>query len=329
MSKKAEQYVNNFEFLEFLTMEFTKTAMHATIEELAEFAFGSIELAIKAFEERGQKKMKVEIITNPSTDVFLDLVRSSKEQLFASPFIKANIATMILDNKPRESKMSLMTSYKLTNFYRSSSDLAALKSFIENKIDVRNFPLLHAKTYIFDSVRAIITSGNLTLGGLQNNYECGVLIHDSNTVSRLKSDFLKIFSDKEKVSIVTEEILSITQDILAKVPKEKRIKFEKSEKDLFPVVSYEPEDDLYDGGIETIINTLSSWRLDTFNVVSRIPTNIFKIEQVYDYQQQLQELHPENRHIKAKIRQQLQELRDLGLIEFLGKGVYRKLWKNV
>ncbi|MFZ2146297.1 MAG: hypothetical protein WAV28_03680, partial [Sedimentisphaerales bacterium] len=116
---------------------------------------------------------------------------------------------------------------------------------------------------------------------------------------------------------------------LSKVPKEKRIKFGKSEKDLLPRVAYEPEDDLYDGGVTTIANTLSGWRLDTFNVVSKIPANIFKLEQVYAYNKHLQELHPENRNIEAKIRQQLQELRDLGLIEFLGGGVYRKLWKNV
>jgi hypothetical protein len=273
--------------------------------------------------------MKFEIIKNPSADIFLDLVRTSKEQLLASPFIKANVATMILDNKPTEARISLMTSYKLTSFYRNSSDLIALKSFIENKIEVRNYPLLHAKTYIFDSDRAIITSANLTLGGLQNNYECGVLIHDSNIVGRLKSDFLKIFADEQKVSVVTEKILSTTEDILAKVAQEKKITFEKSEKDLFPVVSYEPEDDLYDGGITTITKTLSGWRLDTFNVVSKIPTNIFKLEQVYAYEQHLRGLHPENRYIKAKIRQQLQELRDLGLIEFLGGAVYRKLWKNV
>ena len=273
--------------------------------------------------------MKVEIITNPSTDVFLDLVKTSQEQLLASPFIKANVAKMILDNKPAEAKISLLTSYKLNSFYRNSSDLTALKSFIESRIPVRNYPKLHAKTYIFDSQRAIITSANLTLGGLQNNYECGVLIHDSNTASRLKSDFLQIFTDEEKASIVTDEILSTTEDILAKVPKEKRIKFEKSEKDLFPAAEYEPQDDLYDGGVKTIVNTLSGWRLDTFNVVSKIPANIFKLEQVYAYKQHLQELHPENRNIEAKIRQQLQELRDLGLVEFLGAGVYRKLWKNV
>jgi len=120
-----------------------------------------------------------------------------------------------------------------------------------------------------------------------------------------------------------------TEGILSKVPKEKRIKFEKSEKDLFPKVDYEPEDDLYEGGVTTIANTLSGWRLDTFNVVSKVPSNIFKLEHMYAYKEQLQELHPGNYHIEAQIRRQLQELRDLGLIEFLGGGVYRKLWKDV
>ena len=47
-----EKYENNPDFQEFLNREFNDTAMHATMEELAEFAFGSIDAAIKAFEAR-------------------------------------------------------------------------------------------------------------------------------------------------------------------------------------------------------------------------------------------------------------------------------------
>lgn len=47
-----KQYENNLHFLEFLTREFDKTAVDATIEELAEFAFGSMDAAIEAFEEK-------------------------------------------------------------------------------------------------------------------------------------------------------------------------------------------------------------------------------------------------------------------------------------
>ena len=45
------KYDENPEFLEFLTREFDATANSATIKELAEFAFGSIDDAVKSFEE--------------------------------------------------------------------------------------------------------------------------------------------------------------------------------------------------------------------------------------------------------------------------------------
>jgi len=42
----------------------------------------------------------------------------------------------------------------------------------------------------------------------------------------------------------------------------------------------------------------------------------------------LQAKHPENHNVKAKIRQQLQYLRDKGVIEFLGRGHYRMKLTN-
>lgn len=54
MTEKVSQYENNLEFLEFLNREFDKSAVDATMEELAEFAFGSVDAAVEAFEK--QKK---------------------------------------------------------------------------------------------------------------------------------------------------------------------------------------------------------------------------------------------------------------------------------
>ena len=51
MDKKANYYKNNPDFQEFLNREFDHVAVGATIEELSEFAFGSLEEAVKAFEE--------------------------------------------------------------------------------------------------------------------------------------------------------------------------------------------------------------------------------------------------------------------------------------
>jgi hypothetical protein len=41
--------IDSTEFLEFVSNEFENTVQHATIEELAEFAFGNIETAIVAY----------------------------------------------------------------------------------------------------------------------------------------------------------------------------------------------------------------------------------------------------------------------------------------
>jgi len=47
-----DKYINDSDFQEFLNREFDKTAVDATIQELAEFASGSMEEAIKAFNKR-------------------------------------------------------------------------------------------------------------------------------------------------------------------------------------------------------------------------------------------------------------------------------------
>jgi hypothetical protein len=51
MEALEDKYINNPEFFEFVNKEFESVAVDATIEELAEFAFGGIEEAIKQFNE--------------------------------------------------------------------------------------------------------------------------------------------------------------------------------------------------------------------------------------------------------------------------------------
>ena len=50
-AKSYSSYINSHKFLEFLSREFDLTARHATVEEFAEFAFGSMRAAVEAFEE--------------------------------------------------------------------------------------------------------------------------------------------------------------------------------------------------------------------------------------------------------------------------------------
>jgi type II restriction enzyme len=67
---------------------------------------------------------------------------------------------------------------------------------------------------------------------------------------------------------------------------------------------------------------MRGWTLDVYNQITHLPTQ-FSLKEAYTSEEQLAKLHPENKHIKPKIRQQLQILRDIGLLEFRSRGVYK------
>jgi type II restriction enzyme len=64
------------------------------------------------------------------------------------------------------------------------------------------------------------------------------------------------------------------------------------------------------------------WTLDVLNIVKSLNKTEFKLKEVYEHEDLLAKFHPDNAHIQPKIRQQLQELRDMKLVKFLGDGHY-------
>lgn len=67
------------------------------------------------------------------------------------------------------------------------------------------------------------------------------------------------------------------------------------------------------------------WILDVLSCVNRIDKDEFSLSEVYEFADELQIKHINNHNIEAKIRQQLQILRDKGYIEFIERGHYRKI----
>ena len=51
----------------------------------------------------------------------------------------------------------------------------------------------------------------------------------------------------------------------------------------------------------------------------------FTLSQMYEFENKLSIQFLQNNHIKDKIRQQLQILRDQNMIEFIGRGLYKKI----
>lgn len=65
------------------------------------------------------------------------------------------------------------------------------------------------------------------------------------------------------------------------------------------------------------------WTIAVLSCVERIGHQAFTLDQMYKFETTLARQYPNNNFIKDKIRQQLQVLRDQGLIEFVSRGKYR------
>jgi len=69
--------------------------------------------------------------------------------------------------------------------------------------------------------------------------------------------------------------------------------------------------------------TSRGWTVDVLNAVRSLETTEFSLTDVYRFETHFAESHANNRNVRAKIRQQLQVLRDLGFLAFLAPGRYR------
>ena len=88
-------------------------------------------------------------------------------------------------------------------------------------------------------------------------------------------------------------------------------------------------------GKSTIFEALRLWQL-AFNKFLKDRTNnkqssfrntqyyTFTLDEIYKFEKILRTKYPSNNFVKDKIRQQLQILRDKGVISFMGRGVYKK-----
>ncbi len=69
--------------------------------------------------------------------------------------------------------------------------------------------------------------------------------------------------------------------------------------------------------------SVRGWTVDVLRVVRRLGKSYFSLGDIYDFEPELQTAHPLNRNVRPKIRQQLQVLRYLGLLDFAARGTYR------
>jgi len=64
------------------------------------------------------------------------------------------------------------------------------------------------------------------------------------------------------------------------------------------------------------------WILQTMQCIDRIGKREFNLNDIYVFENILHDIYPNNHHIRDKLRQQLQLLRNQGYLRFVGGGVY-------
>lgn len=68
--------------------------------------------------------------------------------------------------------------------------------------------------------------------------------------------------------------------------------------------------------------SLRGWTLDVLRAIRELRKRRFSLQELYQFELDLKALHPRNENVRPKIRQQVQVLRDLGLLEFISPGSY-------
>ena len=122
------------------------------------------------------------------------LIRSARDGLLiSSPFITSAgcdlVRTNLAVNKREVGSVTVLTDFSPLAICQGANDPAALRSLIGNgyRLSICHLPRLHAKAYVADTHTAIVTSGNLTSGGLVHNFEYGGLHVLADTRSAFSS----------------------------------------------------------------------------------------------------------------------------------------------
>ena len=262
----------------------------------------------------------VELLRTPWADRLHELCGSVRRELrVCAPFVKRAAMCGALDALQTPARVRLVSSFSTARFHQGYSDTDAFRDVLQRNGQVRNHQHLHAKVYLFDEHAAVVTSANLTNAGLRRNWEYGVLLQDAAVVEGIGADFEGMWNAQEG-SDIEAEVLDTIDEIVAKLPPARPVP-------RLPAPETDEPEVVLENATQAVAGSLTGWTQAVFAVLNEIEQETFSLQDdVYEFVPQLEELYPGNDNVEAKIRQQLQFLRNLGLVEFLGQGRYRKGW---
>lgn len=185
--------------------------------------------------------------------------------------------------------------------------------------------IYHPKMYLARDnqiATAIIGSSNLTRRGLTTNVEANVVITDdvdAEIVSEIYSTYNRLKYHPHRV-IPDDEFIDLFANLCQREKsQENRLARDHDLRQLRE--TFVRKADRLQRPKPTRTD-LIGWLELVYDV---LPPGRFTNQEIYEYEREFRQRYPQNQNIRAKIRQQLQVLRELGFIEHVSKGVWKKV----
>lgn len=146
---------------------------------------------------QNRRSIMVETLGRTWHDLLRAKIKAAQnELLICSPYVTEDGCRFYKEYMSPEfrsrGKLRVLSDLSPVNLVQRSTDPKAIQKLFSDVTSwkLRHLPHLHAKVYVFDCTYAIVTSANLTVGGLHRNFEIGVGISDQVTVLRLRDEVL-------------------------------------------------------------------------------------------------------------------------------------------
>jgi len=278
--------------------------------------------------------MEISVIDNQKMKMVKELnscIETSERIRFAIAFVKSSGYLLIKDSLEEFLRKDGIASI-LVGVDFNTSDPKTIRElhhmsqkhrffeFLCFRGNIQQIATYHPKLYLFDQkneiASAIIGSSNLTSGGLKNNIEVNIKItsgYDDEIFSDLSATFLqmKLLGGKFKPN---DEYIDQYEELYRLVRKGKIIHNRPQFKKLRELESSLPRPEIQR---EDLVGWMKL-------VYEHLPEGEFSAVYLYQFVGIFKQKYPDNRHIRAKIRQQLQFLRNVGLLEYPSRDVWIK-----
>ena len=145
---------------------------------------------------------------------FFDLLGSTKKSaVLVSPFLKKDMAEEISRYLNENIKLKVLTRLDNESMRQNAQDPEALIVFNENfsNLEIKILDDLHAKIYLFDNKKALVTSANLTTRAFKSNIEYGILLDEPEEIESVIEDVKKLYSKATRFEDYESSIISLVE----------------------------------------------------------------------------------------------------------------------